>query len=196
MIITGPNTGGKTSALKTVGLITVMVQSGLLVPVAEGDHCAIFDEVSVDIGDGQSLEHALSTFSAHIRNIRDILQTAGRSTLVLLDEMASGTDPGEGVGLSIAILEELSQRQATVVVTTHFTEIKILPSAPPALRMPAWNLMPTHSSRSIVCGLVKPGTVMPLSLREAGHTGVDHCQIAGNHGSGNGKREHGPYPNG
>ncbi|WP_339223143.1 DNA mismatch repair protein MutS [Paenibacillus sp. FSL W7-1332] len=124
LIITGPNTGGKTSALKTVGLITVMVQSGLLVPVAEGSHCAIFDEVSVDIGDGQSLEHALSTFSAHIRNIRDILQTAGRSTLVLLDEMASGTDPGEGVGLSIAILEELSQRQATVVVTTHFTEIK------------------------------------------------------------------------
>lgn len=124
LIITGPNTGGKTSALKTVGLITVMVQSGLLVPVAEGSHCAIFDEVSVDIGDGQSLEHALSTFSAHIRNIRDILQSAGRSTLVLLDEMASGTDPGEGVGLSIAILEELSQRQATVVVTTHFTEIK------------------------------------------------------------------------
>lgn len=124
LIITGPNTGGKTSALKTVGLITVMVQSGLLVPVAEGSHCAIFDEVSVDIGDGQSLEHALSTFSAHIRNIRDILQTAGRSTLVLLDEMASGTDPGEGVGLSIAILEELNQRQATVVVTTHFTEIK------------------------------------------------------------------------
>ncbi|MGE7824386.1 endonuclease MutS2 [Paenibacillus sp. NPDC093718] len=124
LIITGPNTGGKTSALKTVGLITVMVQSGLLVPVAEGSHCAIFDEISVDIGDGQSLEHALSTFSAHIRNIRDILQTAGRSTLVLLDEMASGTDPGEGVGLSIAILEELSQREATVVVTTHFTEIK------------------------------------------------------------------------
>ncbi|SEL82097.1 MutS domain V [Paenibacillus sp. cl141a] len=124
LIITGPNTGGKTSALKTVGLITIMVQSGLLVPVAEGSHCAVFDEVSVDIGDGQSLEHALSTFSAHIRNIRDILQTAGRSTLVLLDEMASGTDPGEGVGLSIAILEELFQRQATVVVTTHFTEIK------------------------------------------------------------------------
>lgn len=124
LIITGPNTGGKTSAIKTVGLITVMVQSGLLVPVAEDSHCAVFDEVSVDIGDGQSLEHALSTFSAHIRNIRDILQTAGRSTLVLLDEMASGTDPGEGVGLSIAILEELHKRQATVVVTTHFTEIK------------------------------------------------------------------------
>lgn len=124
LIITGPNTGGKTSALKTIGLITLMVQSGLLVPVQEGSQCAVFEEVAVDIGDGQSLEHALSTFSAHIRNIKDILQTAGRSTLVLLDEMASGTDPGEGVGLSIAILEELYRRQATVVVTTHFTEIK------------------------------------------------------------------------
>ncbi|EHB64500.1 MULTISPECIES: endonuclease MutS2 [Paenibacillus] len=124
LIITGPNTGGKTSALKTVGLITLMVQSGLLVPVGEGSQCAVFDEVAVDIGDGQSLEHALSTFSAHIRNIREILQTAGRSTLILLDEMASGTDPGEGVGLSIAILEELHKRQSTVVVTTHFTEIK------------------------------------------------------------------------
>jgi len=124
LIITGPNTGGKTSALKTVGLITLMVQSGLLVPVGEGSQCAVFDEVAVDIGDGQSLEHALSTFSAHIRNIREILQTAGPSTLILLDEMASGTDPGEGVGLSIAILEELHKRQSTVVVTTHFTEIK------------------------------------------------------------------------
>lgn len=124
LIITGPNTGGKTSALKTIGLITLMVQSGLLVPVQEGSEGAIFEEVAVDIGDGQSLEHALSTFSAHIRNIKDILLTAGTSTLVLLDEMASGTDPGEGVGLSIAILEELHRRQATVVVTTHFTEIK------------------------------------------------------------------------
>ena len=192
LIITGPNTGGKTSALKTVGLITIMVQSGLLVPVAEGSHCAVFDEVSVDIGDGQSLEHALSTFSAHIRNIRDILQTAGRSTLVLLDEMASGTDPGEGVGLSIAILEELFQRQATVVVTTHFTEIKILPIAQQALRMPAWNLMPTPSSRSIACGLVKPVTVMLLSLLLSWDSGSDHCQITGNHGGGDGKRHYGP----
>ncbi|WP_028546420.1 endonuclease MutS2 [Paenibacillus taiwanensis] len=124
LIITGPNTGGKTLALKTVGLLTVMVQSGLLVPVAEGSMFAVFDHIAVDMGDGQSIEHALSTFSAHIRNVIDILQVANDATLVLIDEMASGTDPGEGVGLSIAILEELHRRGATVVATTHFTEIK------------------------------------------------------------------------
>ena len=124
LIITGPNTGGKTLTLKTVGLLTMMVQSGLLIPVQEGSQCSIYEQVSVDIGDGQSIEHALSTFSAHIRNVNHILQTANDKTLILLDEMASGTDPGEGVGLSIAVLEELHRRRATVVVTTHFTEIK------------------------------------------------------------------------
>lgn len=124
LIITGPNTGGKTLTLKTVGLLTMMVQSGLLIPVDEGSVCSVFEQISVDIGDGQSIEHALSTFSAHIRNVNHILQTANDKTLILLDEMASGTDPGEGVGLSIAVLEELYRRRSTVVVTTHFTEIK------------------------------------------------------------------------
>lgn len=124
LIITGPNTGGKTLTLKTVGLLTMMVQSGLLIPVEEGSMCSVFEQISVDIGDGQSIEHALSTFSAHIRNVNHILQTANDKTLILLDEMASGTDPGEGVGLSIAVLEELYRRRSTVVVTTHFTEIK------------------------------------------------------------------------
>lgn len=131
LIITGPNTGGKTLALKTVGLLTVMVQSGLLVPVRDGSLLSVFTNLAVDIGDGQSIEHALSTFSAHIRNVIDILQIADRSTLVLIDEMASGTDPGEGVGLSIAILEELHRREATVVATTHFTEIKNFATAAP-----------------------------------------------------------------
>ncbi|MDO7907874.1 DNA mismatch repair protein MutS [Paenibacillus sp. JX-17] len=134
LIITGPNTGGKTLCLKTVGLLTLMVQSGLLVPVGEGSQFAIFDEVAVDIGDGQSLEQALSTFSAHIRNMNQILAAANPSTLVLIDEMASGTDPGEGVGLSIAILEELYQRGTTVVVTTHFTEIKSFAAATPGFQ--------------------------------------------------------------
>ncbi|WP_025684299.1 endonuclease MutS2 [Paenibacillus maysiensis] len=124
LIITGPNTGGKTMALKSVGLLTLMVQSGLLVPVSEGSRMAVFEEIEVDIGDGQSIEHALSTFSAHIRNMIGILETAGNSTLILIDEMASGTDPGEGVGLSIALLEEFHRRRATVVATTHFSEIK------------------------------------------------------------------------
>ncbi len=126
LIITGPNTGGKTMALKTVGLLTLMVQSGLLVPVREYSEFAVFHRLAADIGDGQSIEHELSTFSAHIRNMKKVLATADSSTLVLIDEMASGTDPGEGVGLSIAMLEELHRRESVVVVTTHFTEIKKL----------------------------------------------------------------------
>ncbi|MGX1829252.1 endonuclease MutS2 [Paenibacillus taichungensis] len=131
LIITGPNTGGKTVALKTLGLLTLMMQSGLLVPVAEDGEMAVYHEVAVDIGDGQSLEQALSTFSAHIRNMISILEQANSSTLVLIDEMASGTDPGEGVGLSIAMLEELHSRGATVMATTHFGEIKHFAAATP-----------------------------------------------------------------
>ncbi|MDR6723518.1 dsDNA-specific endonuclease/ATPase MutS2 [Paenibacillus amylolyticus] len=131
LIITGPNTGGKTIALKTLGLLTLMMQSGLLVPVGEGGTMSVYSEIAVDIGDGQSMEQALSTFSAHIRNMIGILEQANSSTLVLIDEMASGTDPGEGVGLSIAMLEELHRREATVVATTHFGEIKHFAAATP-----------------------------------------------------------------
>lgn len=104
LLITGPNTGGKTVALKTVGLLTLMAQSGLLVPAAEGSRMCVFRNVEVDIGDDQSLDSSLSTFSSHLRNVIDILAHAGSSALVLLDELATGTDPGEGVGLSIAVL--------------------------------------------------------------------------------------------
>ncbi|MCM3143430.1 DNA mismatch repair protein MutS [Brevibacillus sp. MER 51] len=129
LIITGPNTGGKTLTLKTIGLLTMMVQSGLLVPVQEGSRFSIFRNIAVDIGDGQSIEQALSTFSAHIHNVLEILKITDASTLVLIDEMATGTDPGEGVALSIAILEELHRRGATVIVNTHFNEIKNFASA-------------------------------------------------------------------
>ncbi|MDO3408483.1 DNA mismatch repair protein MutS [Saccharibacillus sp. CPCC 101409] len=131
LIVTGPNTGGKTLSLKTVGLLTLMAQSGLLIPAEEGSELSVFGQIQADIGDGQSIEQALSTFSAHIRRVKDILETADRRSLILIDEMASGTDPGEGVGLSIAILEELRRRGACVVVTTHFTEIKNFASATP-----------------------------------------------------------------
>lgn len=124
LIITGPNTGGKTVCLKTIGLLTMMVQSGLLVPVEKGSEFAVYRHVLADIGDGQSLEQSLSTFSSHIKNVKRILDIAGPSTLVLLDELATGTDPGEGIGLSIAVLEELYQRGSTVVATTHYNEIK------------------------------------------------------------------------
>jgi dsDNA-specific endonuclease/ATPase MutS2 len=124
LLITGPNTGGKTVSLKTVGLLSLMVQSGLLVPVEADSEFAVFRDVFVDIGDGQSIEHALSTFSAHVKSVIEILEAAGPNTLILLDELASGTDPGEGIGLSIAVLEELYRRGATIVATTHFNEIK------------------------------------------------------------------------
>ncbi|HZG78288.1 MAG TPA: DNA mismatch repair protein MutS [Paenibacillus sp.] len=131
LVITGPNTGGKTVALKTIGLLTLMVQSGLLVPVAPGSEFAVFRRFAADIGDGQSLEQSLSTFSAHVKMLVETLRTANGSTLVLIDEMASGTDPGEGVGLSIAVLEELYRKGATVVATTHFNEIKRFAAAAP-----------------------------------------------------------------
>ncbi|TFE31646.1 endonuclease MutS2 [Cohnella luojiensis] len=124
LLITGPNTGGKTVALKTVGLLTLMAQSGLLIPAAEGSRLCVFRSVEVDIGDDQSLDSSLSTFSSHLRNVIDILAHAGSSTLVLLDELATGTDPGEGVGLSIAVLEELYRRRSVIMATTHFNEIK------------------------------------------------------------------------
>ncbi|XID95404.1 endonuclease MutS2 [Paenibacillaceae bacterium WGS1546] len=124
LLITGPNTGGKTVALKTVGLLTLMAQSGLLVPAAKGSRIAVFRSVEVDIGDDQSLEASLSTFSSHLRNVIDILAHAGSRSLVLLDELATGTDPGEGVGLSIAVLEELYRRGCVLMATTHFNEIK------------------------------------------------------------------------
>lgn len=124
LIITGPNTGGKTVALKTVGLLTLLVQTGLPVPVAQGSIFNVYEQIAADIGDGQSLEQSLSTFSSHIREVIEILTFANDRSLILIDEMATGTDPGEGVGLSIAILEELYRRGATVVATTHYNEIK------------------------------------------------------------------------
>jgi dsDNA-specific endonuclease/ATPase MutS2 len=124
LLITGPNTGGKTVALKTAGLLVLLAQSGLLIPAGEGSRIGVFQSVEVDIGDGQSLDASLSTFSSHLRNVIDILAHAGPSTLVLLDELAAGTDPGEGVGLSIAVLEELYRRGCVVMATTHFNEIK------------------------------------------------------------------------
>ncbi|CAD2071873.1 endonuclease MutS2 [Jeotgalicoccus meleagridis] len=124
LVITGPNAGGKTIVLKTIGLITLATMSGFHISASEDTEVAVFDQIFVDLGDNQSLENALSTFSSHMKNLSDILPKANNNTLLLFDEIGSGTEPNEGAALAIALLEEFYHKGCITVATTHYGEIK------------------------------------------------------------------------
>jgi DNA mismatch repair protein MutS2 len=149
LLISGPNTGGKTVLLKSLGLFAAIAQSGIPVPVGKGSRLAIFDEVFADVGDEQSISSSLSTFSAHIRNLAEVLRCATSSSLVLIDELGSGTDPVEGAALGGAILESLTRRGSLSVATTHLGALKELASEVPgvinaSLQFDAVALAPTY----------------------------------------------------
>lgn len=134
LIITGPNTGGKTVSLKTTGLLTLMTMCGMLIPVSDGSRISVFDKVLVDIGDNQSIEQNLSTFSSHMLRVIDILKVSDKRTLVLLDELGSGTDPVEGAALAVSIIEKLKDKGAKLMLTTHYQELKIYALETPGIQ--------------------------------------------------------------
>jgi DNA mismatch repair protein MutS2 len=157
MLVSGPNTGGKTVLLKAIGLLSALAQAGVIPPVGHGTKLPVFDDLFADIGDEQSIEASLSTFSAHLRNLREIVEHAGEDSLVLIDEMGSGTDPVEGAALARSILVELNRRGAFTVATTHLGELKALATdeagvVNASLDFDASELKPTYHLRKGVPG--------------------------------------------
>ncbi len=167
LVVTGPNMGGKTVSIKTVGLISLMAQSGLHVPADPGTELAVFSKIYADIGDEQSIEESLSTFSSHLRHLALILENADDRTLVLLDELGVGTDPEEGVALGISVLETLAERNARVMATTHHGAFKVFADDHPwmengSLEFNSETLQPTYRFRM---GIPGPSRGLDLAVR-------------------------------
>jgi dsDNA-specific endonuclease/ATPase MutS2 len=147
LVITGPNTGGKTVTLKTVGLLALMNQCGLPIPVRAGSRMPVYGQIFIDVGDEQSLQQSLSTFSSHLATLLEILQASGSRSLVLIDELGAGTDPDEGAAIGQAVVSELLRLRAKAVVTTHLSTLKAIAFTTPRVDNAAVEFDPQSSRR-------------------------------------------------
>jgi DNA mismatch repair protein MutS2 len=166
VVITGPNTGGKTVSLKTIGLLALMAQSGMHIPAQSGSSLCVFQDIFADIGDEQSIEQSLSTFSGHITNITRIFKRANSRSLVLLDELGSGTDPQEGSALARAMLSYLVKRRITCLIATHYPEWKAFAHNTPGLINASmeFDLRTLRPTYNLMIGL--PGRSNALAISE------------------------------